>query len=75
MVYAVYVKRDLGLGETVDNVGGAVSQTAQDVGDGVGQGIGRIIGRDVPDDAPWNGVDGAQDTTDATNNLGDSLFK
>ncbi|RCH86124.1 hypothetical protein CU097_004515 [Rhizopus azygosporus] len=62
MVYAVYVKRDLGLGET-------------DVGDGVGQGIGRIIGRDVPDDAPWNGIDGAQDTTDATSHLGDSLSK
>lgn len=86
MAYVVYVKRDLGLGETVNNVGAAVSETvshtAQSVGVGVdqvtqsvGQGIGNIVGRGVPDDAPWNGVDGAQGTTDTTSNLGDSLTK
>ncbi|CAO3672944.1 hypothetical protein G6F70_003051 [Rhizopus microsporus] len=83
---AIYAKRDLGLGETVGNVGtavgGTVSQTAQDVGGGVdqvtqnvGKSVGNIVGRGVPDDAPWNGVYGAQDTTDATSNLGDSLSK
>ncbi|CEG81861.1 hypothetical protein RMATCC62417_16010 [Rhizopus microsporus] len=61
----VYVKRDLGLGETVSNVGttvgGTVGQGLHQTVQSVGQGIGNIVDRGVRDDA--------------TNNLGDSLSK